>query len=191
MTDLTDGPFHFIGLTQPVLLPLAVNDAFNAFPGQTLHLTESALLANDLLAAGDAGQISKVDENSEAGGNITRSGGALHYTAPPAFTGTDSFACTIRSASGRESISRVLIHVSPDSRGDVPLEQPGMVDAADGILIRATGFPDQNYRWEVWDGLGSWQTMGRSLVQPEGHLEYNDVTAKASVMRRFYRVVRE
>jgi hypothetical protein len=33
--------------------------------------------------------------------------------------------------------------------------------------------------------------MGRSLVQPEGHPEYNDVTAKASVMRRFYRVVRE
>jgi hypothetical protein len=120
--------------------PIAVNDAYEMFTGETLFVPTPGVFANDSSYSGIF--LDTYDATSANGGTVAIGPtGALTYTPPSAFTGTDTFTYTIENAEGETDTATVTITVKaltgviirPDeyqATGNDTL----VVSAGDGVL---------------------------------------------------------
>ena len=94
--------------------PEAVADVLFAKQGQMLSVDgSSGLLANDADPDGDALMAFQFDTSSAAGGTVSvGEDGAVLYSPPAGFWGSDSFEYSVRDPSESEATAVVTIHVA-------------------------------------------------------------------------------
>ncbi len=115
---------HADGTVAVDLAPEAVDDS--ATTEMDIEVTIADVLANDDHGDGPA-VISGFDSESVEGGTVTSDGsGALSYTPPTGFTGTDSFGYTIEDADGDRSSASVSVTVTetPPTEPETPPTDP-------------------------------------------------------------------
>jgi len=148
LTGLLAGILLFAGV-RPVsaqnVAPVAVDDDYLVEAGETLTVDAPGIIENDYDPEG--GSITAVSFSQPADGTVSlNTAGEMTYTPDGGFTGTDSFAYTIRDDAGAEDAGTVTILV-PDrpNRDPVAVDDVYTVMAGETLSVNAPGIIGNDY----------------------------------------------
>ncbi|SBS64713.1 Ig-like domain-containing protein [Vibrio atlanticus] len=129
-------------LVGPADYPLPPSAKIDHFSVKRDSTTSLDVLKNDFDANGDSISLSKVDEYSAQGGELTITSGKITYKAPKGFIGEDEFHYVITD--GKKLFDRDVVHVkvtSPDLYARFDFEETPVDDL--WIVNAQTGLPSQ------------------------------------------------
>jgi outer membrane protein OmpA-like peptidoglycan-associated protein len=167
-TDTTLGPVQFINRG-----PVAVDDSASVRNDATVSI---AVLANDSDPDGDT--LALVSVAMPANGTATVAGNAITYAPRAGFTGTDTFAYTVRDPAGLTATARVTVTVTatppppPANRAPVANDDEATTTLANPTIVRVllNDFDPDNDPLTVVSALPG--IRGQTRVNPDGTVTY-------------------
>lgn len=157
---------------------VAANDSLSVTPGTSTTFDQSALLANDSDLFGGALAIGSVPGNSTAGGTIALINGAVEYTPPTGFVGTDSFIYAATNSEGDSSSASVMVDVQP---------RTSLVVDQGAAQLRFIGIPGTYYNIQASTDLLTWETIATVMADDSGLVTATDPVDTERNLR-FYRI---
>jgi hypothetical protein len=140
---------YVVVVTRPALGVQAVNDAVGVFQGNAVV---AAPLVNDHDPVGGGLHIASVGQAGHGAVDIDAGAQTVTYTPAPAFSGVDSFTCTVQDVNGSTDTALVAVVVTAQSQAaDAP--QLGLVDNQTGAELE---FTDAGFQVEVQAPAGSY-----------------------------------
>lgn len=174
ITGTGNSPPTFAGMTIGAVqgVPMRTNDAqiisfASDIDDQTLNVTDLSAL-------------------SAHGAILTRNGGAITYTAPPAFTGADTFSLTL-SDGFATTPGTITVNVYADSgiRPAIALRLTNL--AGQGTRLGMSGRPGLTYGVLRSTNLIQWTQIAIPMAGPDGKLQYEDPAPPQP--SAFYRII--
>ncbi|MFC3956843.1 Ig-like domain-containing protein [Halovivax cerinus] len=120
--------------------PVAVQDSYSVYEGETLHVSAPGRLANDYDPDGDA--ITTTNTGSPDNGTVSGVvDGSFTYTPDSGFTGTDSFRYLIRDDQGTySSYGTVTVEVLPDpNQAPIAVDDHYSIAKGENLTVSAPG----------------------------------------------------
>jgi len=121
--------------------PVGIDDMFKALADQTLSISASGFLANDIDLDGEELTATAILDNVDHGSLAAFSDGSFNYTPDPGFTGTDEFVYRMRDASFNSSDSVfVTIEVVEANRNPIGTSDSYTLLSNTTLSISTPGF---------------------------------------------------
>jgi hypothetical protein len=170
--------------------PIASNDLRSHTHDTAVDVALSALFANDFdLDRFDTPALFGFESTTEAGGTVVQVAGALRYTPPAGFRGTDHFSYTIIDQSGDLSSADVALISTPAIQQAV--NSLAVVPLGDGtLLFRYQGVANRPiYQVLTKPNLSSpdWDIYFTINSSPDGIIEF--VVNPATQNQSYFQVV--
>jgi len=128
-------------LTASNRIPVGSPDVYGAVSGTTLSIASPGFLSNDIDPDGEAITATAITNNVDHGTLAAFADGSFTYTPDAGFTGTDSFAYTMRDASNHSSGSvSVAINVVEGNRPPIGVNDEYTAVINTPLSIAAAGF---------------------------------------------------
>ncbi|MBK8046743.1 MAG: Ig-like domain repeat protein [Anaerolineales bacterium] len=135
-------------------LPLAVNDAAGALPGEAVLIT---VLANDSDPAKGGLTVIDVETPSYGVAAIAGSGQQVRYTAAAGFTGVDKFTYTMSDINDHTDQATVFVIVGSREHSDAPPQVQIFDPAQKGTTTFTGGKVDLDLAWQAGFFAGATQ----------------------------------
>lgn len=132
--------------------------------------------------------LNSLDTISAKGGSISRVGGQLTYTPPPAYVGSDTFGYSVTNGHGVTSDGTVMVTIiSADSRSANKVVS--ITSIGDGWVLLFAGIPGRMYVLQAAsETTGPWSDLfGQVTASSTGLVQFTDYTTPPPSMR-FYRI---
>ena len=176
LTSVATVEITITGVNDPVE---ANPDSYTVDEDETLTVPAVGVLGNDSDPdAGDTLTVAAFDTASTAGGVVfVASDGALTYTPPPEFAGTDTFTYTVSDGNGSTAIETVTITVNPVNDPPDAVDDSYTTDEDTALVVPAGSGLASNDTDPEGDGLEvqSVDTVGLAgsvSVDPDGSFVY-------------------
>lgn len=165
---------------------------FGGLAAATPYETPASITLGKILAEaadpdGDALTVTAAGPASAQGGTATLAAGAILYTPPGGFAGTDSFSVTITDARGASVTGTVTVTVAGDS--GIGSNPPAVTMLpGGGAKIDFQGIPGRSYEIQRSTDLENWIVLATLQAGPSGGVSHTDETPPAG--SAFYRLRR-
>jgi hypothetical protein len=154
---------------------------FSGYSLGTAHQTAATISLQKLLAKasdpdGDAVSVSATGSTSAHGGTAVLHASTIRYTPPTGFSGTDTFAVSLRDSGGATINGTVTVTVSPAAAaGGQTLNPPKITPMAGGHMgLQFHGIPGRSYLIQRSTDLSTWGTLTTVTANSRGVISFTD-----------------
>jgi Cadherin-like domain/FG-GAP repeat len=149
-------------------------------------ISDANLLSSAADADGDVLSVIAAGPNSAQGGIASHQGGAILYTPPNNFSGTDSFSVTIADPHGATTAGTVTVVVSPTPANSLLNAQLTMLPGGHvGIAFQSV--MGRQYQVQRSINLSNWTTIATVTAIYNGAMSYTDTSPPSG--SAFYRLM--